>query len=142
MAKYVYEILSEVNKKTNKTDKINILKQHSDNWALRDIIRGSMDSTVKFNLPPGEPPYTASEGHNHPSHLNKEHRNFKYFVKGLQDSEKLPAIKRERIFIGLIESVHPEDAKLVISMVNKQKPKGLSRPIVEEAFPGLLRDKD
>jgi hypothetical protein len=60
----------------------------------------------------------------------------------LKSSAALPALKRERIFIGLIESVHPEDAKLVIGMVNKQKPKGLSRPIVEEAFPGLLRDKD
>ena len=141
MAKYVYEVLSEVTKKTNKTDKIKVLREN-DSWALRDIIRGSMDATVKFDLPPGEPPYTASEGHNHPANLLNEHKNFKYFVKGLKSSSALPALKRERIFIGLIESVHPEDAKLVIGMVNKQKPKGLSRPIVEEAFPGLLRDKD
>ena len=141
MAKYVYEVLSEVTKKTNKTDKIKVLREN-DSWALRDIIRGSMDATVKFDLPPGLPPYTASEGHNHPANLLKEHKNFKYFVKGLKSSAALPALKRERIFIGLIESVHPEDAKLVIGMVNKQKPKGLSRPIVEEAFPGLLRDKD
>ena len=49
-------------------------------------------------------------------------------------------VKRENIFIGILEGVHPEDAKLVISMINKEKPTGLSRPIVEEAFPKLLQD--
>lgn len=139
MSKYVYEILSEVNKKSNKTDKVRVLKEN-ENWALKDIIKGSMDSNIEFKIPPGEPPYKPSEGHNHPSNLLREHKNFKYFVKGNKSAEKLPAIKRESMFIGLIEGVHPEDAKLVIGMVNKQKPKGLTRPIVEEAFPGLLTD--
>ena len=48
--------------------------------------------------------------------------------------------RREQIFIGILEGVHPEDAKLVISMINKQNIKGLTRPVVEEAFPGLLQD--
>ena len=49
-------------------------------------------------------------------------------------------IPRESIFIGILEGVHPEDAKLVISMINKEKIKGLSRPVIEEAFPNLLKD--
>ena len=64
---------------------------------------------------------------------------FKYFVKG-GPGDKLQKVKREQMFIGILEGVHPEDAKLVISMINKQKPNGLSRPIVEEAFPKLLQD--
>ena len=48
--------------------------------------------------------------------------------------------KREQIFIGMLEGVHPEDAKIIIAMINKQNIKGLSRPVVEEAFPGLLED--
>jgi hypothetical protein len=44
------------------------------------------------------------------------------------------------MFIGLIEGIHPEDAKLVIGMIAKNPPKGLTRPLVKEAFPGLLRD--
>ena len=71
--------------------------------------------------------------------LTRENKQFAYFVKGGK-GDKLPAFKRENIFIGLIEGVHPEDAKLIIAMINKEKPAGLSRPIVEEAFPGLLRD--
>ena len=137
MAKYVYEVLSEVNKKSNKADKIKVLRDN-ETWALKDIIKGSMHPDIQFKIPPGEPPYTAAEGHNHPANLYKEHKKFKYFVKGNKSCEELSPVKRESIFLGLIEGVHPEDAKLVIGMINKQKPKGLTRPIVEEAFPGLL----
>lgn len=46
------------------------------------------------------------------------------------------------MFIGLLESIDPNDAKLVISMINKEKPvRQLTRPIVNEAYPGLLRDE-
>ena len=138
MAKYVWEVLREVDKQRYKEDKIKVLKEN-ESWPLKDVIRGCMDSTVQWNLPPGNPPYTPSEPHNHPSNLLRENRQFVYFVKG-QKGDALPPHKRENIFIGLIEGVHPEDAKLVISMINKEKLPGLTRPIVEEAFPGLLRD--
>ena len=138
MTMFVYEVLEEVAKKKSKKDKVSVL-QKNESWALKDIIRGSMDTSVKWNLPGGEPPYNPSEPHNHPSNLLKENAQFKYFVKG-GPGDKLPPFKRENIFIGLIEAVHPEDAKLIISMINKEKPKGLSKQVVQEAFPGLLRD--
>ena len=138
MKQYVFEVLEEVAKQRNRNDKVRILKEN-ETWALKDIIRGTMDSSVKWNLPEGQPPYTASPSHYHPANLTKEHRNFKYFVKG-GPGDKLQKVNREQMFIGILEGVHPEDAKLVISMINKQKPNGLSRPIVEEAFPKLLQD--
>ena len=47
-------------------------------------------------------------------------------------------IKREQIFIGVLEAVHPKDAELVISMINKKSPvKGLTYKIAQEAFPDL-----
>ena len=57
MNKYVFEILEEVGKQRNRNDKVRILKQN-ESWALKDVIRGSMDSTVVWNLPEGQPPYT------------------------------------------------------------------------------------
>ena len=136
--KYVFEILEEVEKLKTKKEKIKVLKLN-ESWALKDIIRGSMDATVEWNLPAGAPPYKPSPAHQHPSNLIKQNVQFKYFVKG-GPGDKLPSVKRENIFIGLLEGVHPEDAKLVIDMINKQKPKGLSRPVVQEAFPNLLKD--
>lgn len=138
MAKYVFEVLSDVAKAKTKADKVNVLKQN-ESWALKDIIRGSMDSKVKWNLPEGEPPYTASEPHNHPTNLLRENTKFSYFAMGGKGDQLLKA-KREKIFIGMLEGIHPEDAKLVIQMINKKTPKGLTRPVVQEAFPGLLRD--
>ena len=55
--------------------------------------------------------------------------------------ESVNSIKRESIFIGILEGVHPEDAKIIIAMINKQNIIGLSRPVVEEAFPNLLQDQ-
>lgn len=138
MKKYVYEVLSEVASKKKKEEKVNVLKKNAS-WALKDIIRGSMDSKVMWNLPEGAPPYTESEEHNHPTDLLREYKQFAWFVKGGK-GDKLPAYKRERIFIGLLEGVHPQDAKVIIGMINKEAPKGVTRNIVEEAFPGLLRD--
>jgi len=138
MAKFIYEVLEEVRKKKSKKEKVEVLKEY-ESWPLKDVIRGSMDSTVEWNLPTGEPPYTATEPHNAPANLMRENKKFGYFIKG-GPGDKLPAFKRENIFMGIIEGVHPEDAKLVVNMINKKPPEGLTRPIVNEAFPGLLKD--
>lgn len=138
MKQYVYEVLDEVNSKKKKVDRIKILKEN-ETWALKDILRGSMDKTIKWNLPGGDPPYTPSEEHNAPANLIRENTKFKYFAKG-GPGDQLPGFKRENLFIGLIEGVHPKDAQLVIDMINKKAPKGITRQIVQEAFPGLLQD--
>ena len=138
MAKLVHEVLTEVGSRKRKTDRIQILKQN-ESWALKDIIRGSMDSTVEWNLPGGDPPYAACEPHNAPTNLLRENKQFRYFVKG-GPGDKMNAPKRENIFIGLIEGIDPLDAKLVVDMINGRVPKGLTREIVQEAFPGLLKD--
>ena len=138
MKKYVYEVLLEVASKKKKDEKVNVLKENAS-WALKDIIRGSMDSKIMWNLPEGAPPYTESDGHNHPTDLLREYKQFAWFIKGGK-GDKLPAFKRERIFIGLLEGVHPQDAQLIIDMINKKAPKGVTKKIVEEAFPGLLKD--
>ena len=53
----------------------------------------------------------------------------------------MPAFKREAIFIGILESIHPQDAKHVVNMINKTAPKGVTKVVVKEAFPELLTDK-
>lgn len=138
MGKYVFEVLQEVAKQKLKEEKIRILKEN-ESWALKDVLRGTFDDRVVWNLPEGEPPYQASEPHSHPSNLIRENTKFKYFVKGIKEGDSLPAFKREKLFLGLLEGIHPEDAKVVINMINKKPPKYITRPIVEEAFPGLLQ---
>ena len=134
----VYEVIELVNKQKTKADKIKVLKTY-ESWALKDIIRGSMDTKLAWNLPVGAPPYTPCRPESTPGTLLRENTKFQYFVKG-GPGTKLPAVKREQMFIGIIESVHPQDALLVIDMIAKKTPTGLTRPLIKEAFPGLLRD--
>ena len=134
MAKYVYEVLEEARKAKTKEQKIKILKDN-ETFALKDILKGSYDDKVIFNLPEGTPPYKASEPYNHPSSWLRQNQQLKYFVKG-GPGDKMPAFKREAIFIGILESIHPQDAKHVVNMVNKTAPKGVTKAVAE-----LLTDK-
>jgi hypothetical protein len=138
MAKYVFEVIEEAASKKTKKEKVDVLKQNATP-ALKDVLRGTFDSTIVFLLPEGSPPYTACEEHNAPSNLLKKNREFGYFVKG-GPGQNMPKFKREQIFIRMLEAVHPQDAELLIQMINKKAPKGLTRKTVEEAFPDLLKD--
>jgi hypothetical protein len=135
--KLIYEVLELVSKAKSKKEKVEILKQN-ETWGLKDVIRGSMDSSVAWNLPGGSPPYTAAPENAIPTNLQRENKKFAYFVKGGK-GDQLPSFKRENIFIGMLEGVHPKDAELLVAMINKETPKGLTKPVVEEAFPGLLK---
>jgi hypothetical protein len=137
LIKFVYEVIQEAQKAKTVEDKVAILKKN-DSWALKDVLRGTYDEAVKWLLPEGQPPYTACEGHNAPSNLLRQNTNFKYFVDGGPGKPMAP-VKRESIFIKVIESIHPEDAKLVIGMINKQPIEGLSADVINTAFPNLVK---
>ena len=130
-----FEVLEKAGKARSKEKKIKIL-QENETWALKDILIGTYSEEIEFNLPPGEPPYRASQPHNAPTNLQRKNTEFRYFTKG-GPGDKMSALKREGLFIGLLESVHPEDAKLVINMINKVKIQGITKNVVMEAFPGL-----
>jgi hypothetical protein len=132
-----HEVLAKMKLAKSKNEKVKLLKDN-ESWALKDIIRGSMDSSIEWNLPGGAPPYTKCEPHNAPTSILREHKKFGYFIKG-GPGDKLPAYKRETMFIGILEGIHPDDADLVIAMINKEAPKPCTKPIVQEAFPGLLQ---
>jgi len=133
----IFEILDKVRKARKKEDKVRILKEN-ESWALKDVLGGSFDNSISWNLPPGEVPYKPSSPESAPTDLRRKNTDFRFFFKG-GPGDKLNRIKRESLFIGLLEGIHPEDAKIVVNMINKKKPEGVSRNVVEDAFPGLLR---
>lgn len=135
--KHIYEVLELVEKATKKEEKINILKSN-ETWALKDVLRATYDDSIQFLLPGGKPPYTPSQEGSIPSTLLKQNVQFKFFVKG-GPGEKLLPVKRERIFINVLEAVHPKDAELLIKMINKESlGKNITKKLVQEAFPGLI----
>jgi len=104
---------------------------------LKTLLKYTYHKDVKFDLPEGDPPYKQMDtpenmGHNR---LPREMRKFQYFFK----ESNLNTIKREKLFIELLETISPEEAKLVLMVKNKKLTyKGITRKLVEEALPELF----
>jgi hypothetical protein len=49
-------------------------------------------------------------------------------------------VKREKLFIEILEAVNEEDARVFIAAKDKNlKVKGLTKKLVNDAFPNLIR---
>lgn len=139
ITKEIFEIFEEFEKQTTKTKRKEVLLKYENVAALKDVLRGTFDDSLQFLLPEGKPPYTPNRPESTPSSLLRKHKDFGYFVKGGLGTE-MPDYKREKLFINLLESVHPDDALIVLSMVSKTSPvKFLTKKLVQEAFPNLLK---
>lgn len=137
--KQVFEIFEEFEMAKSRPKRKEVLLKYSDCIAFKDVLRGTFDESLEFNLPKGRPPFAANRPESVPSSLLKQHKQFGYFVKGIK-GESIPDYKRENMFIRLLESVHPADAELVLSMVEKKSPvKFLTKKLVQEAFPKLIQ---
>lgn len=134
----IHEVLDKVDKAKTKQEKIDILRDNDSN-VMKNILIGTFNDKIEWNLPPGDPPYQPAAAESAPSNLNRQLDQLLYFIKG-NKGDSLGQIKREFMFIRLLESIHPSDAKIVLAMVAKKLPvKGLTKALVQEAFPNLIR---
>jgi len=143
----IHEILEKAAEASTKEEKIKIL-QENNHLALRDVLRGGFDDSIEFLLPTGKPPHgdPASFGYSKTSLYNKT-KQFKYFVKGGPGENMQPA-KREKLFIDILESVHPKEGELITMMKDKKFVKsnnsahysGITKKLVQDTFPGLIRE--
>lgn len=137
--KHVFEILEAAASKPTRVEKAELLSEHSC-LALRDIVKGAFDDSINFSLlPKGAPPYTPNPEPKD-SLINKS-TTLRYFVSG-GPGEKLPAMRREAMFIELLESVHEKDAQLIIWAKDKQlaqKYKGITKKLCQGVWEGLIK---
>lgn len=129
----IAEIIKRASTIKSKEDKIKWLKENHSK-TLKDILILTYDSSKKFLLPTDvEPPYTPSNAAENHGSLFTESRKFKYFVEGFS-SPTIKQLKRESLFIEMLENVHASDAKILIQMI-KQKPfKGITKSLVNETY--------
>ena len=135
----LYEILDLIEKSDEpETLVAKFGKQYS---SFTDYLRCVFDDRIEFMLPDGKPPYRPADPTAVPSTWHKKHMNLKYFIKiGVTDS--MSQVKRERMFIELLESVHPEDALIVCKMIEKKTTvKKLTKELVNSVLPGLVEEK-
>jgi hypothetical protein len=141
MGLMVHEVLEKAAEASSRKEKVAILQQYNT-LALRDILKGSFDDSIQFILPEGTPPYREDDapyGYTMSS-LQQQTKKFRYFIKG-GPGENLPAVKRERMFIEILESVHKGEAQLVLLMKDKKMNgvyKGITKKLVQEVWPRLI----
>jgi len=134
--KTISEIIKEASELRTRQEKIDFLRQY-DSSALRIVLQYALDSNIKFLLPEGEPPYKPNEYDESRYWLYSEARKLYLFVEGGNDN--LKPNRREMLFVSFLESIDPEDAKLILSVKDKKLPvKGITPKLVNEAFGDLV----
>lgn len=133
----VSTILKEASEIKSRKEKIEFLRSHHPNQVMLTLLKYTFDPNIVFDLPEGVPPYKPCEYIDQDARLYQEARKLYLFVKGQADN--VHKIKKEALFIQVLESINPEDAKLLIGVKEKKLPyKGLTKKLIEEAFPNLL----
>lgn len=132
----VHEIFTQINNAKDKPKKIAVLKQH-DNPAMRQLLKAAFDPKIEWDLPEGIPPYIANEapaGTEHTSLLSEARKLYHFVVGGNNTINKL---KKETMFIQILEGLQQKDAEVLIAIKNKNLNnvyKGLTAQMVKETF--------
>ena len=115
----ISEILTKAEKAESKFDKIRILREN-DSLPLRVVIQYTFDKRVRWLLPEGTPPYKPTNSLDQEGRLYNEARKLYLFIDG--GNNQLAQTRREMLFIQVLESIDPEDAKLLVCVKDKYLP--------------------
>ena len=132
----ISEIFTKINNAKDKPKKVEVLRQY-DTPGMRMILKGAFDPKIEWDLPEGTPPYIANEapaGTEH-TYLEVEAKRLYNFAVGGND--QLNKIRKETLFIQMLEGLHADEAKVLIDVKNKslnKTYKGLTSEMVKEAF--------
>lgn len=163
----VFEILDLASRQRTKAKKVEVLQKYAS-IALKSLLIWNFDETVRSALPPGAVPYQGfdesitysgtltdkieetarkmyedgnfslgnadSQGR---TTLLREAKHFYHFVEG--GNNGLSKIRREMMFINILESVHPLEAEILTLVKDKKlgdKYK-ITKDVVAEAFPDI-----
>ena len=125
MTKYLPELLEEINKDPS------MLQKMKGDSALTLLFQYAFDPDKKFVLPEGEPPYKpdAAPIGMTPGTLRQELKRFYVFCR-----TDLPAVRREDLFIQLLEGVHPTEAELLLLVKDQELSKKYKKITHEAVF--------
>lgn len=136
----VSEIFDLIEKAKTKQEKVGLLKQY-ESAATRLILRLNFDPNLNMGLPEGEPPYKKEvdkpSGYQE-TNLVKEARRFYIW---LDPKTQLPKVRKEKLFIEMLEGLHFSEADVLCLVKDRnlgKKYPSIKEGIVREAYPGLL----
>lgn len=111
MKKYLTEMLQEIN------DNPTIIDNYRSEFLLKVVFAHAFLPTHKMVLPEGEPPFKPADQPLGMTDINlhAEAKRMAVFIR-----KDLTPIKRETLFVGLLESIHPSEAKVLIAMKDQK----------------------
>lgn len=132
----IAEILKRASKIEDEVGRIHWLRQNY-NPTLQMILQYAYDPRVVWLLPEGAPPYKPNDLIDQHHRLYTEARKLYLFIEG--GNPGLKPLRREQLFIELLEVVDPEDAKLLLAVKDKTIPyPGITKELINKAFPGIV----
>lgn len=163
---FAFEVLDLVSRQKSNTKKVEFLQKYGDN-SLKTLLIWNFDDTVISMLPEGDVPYASTGEQNSysgtlsskindavskmgeintnslgsmdqgRSSIRKEYHMFYNFVKGGNDG--LSSLRRETMFINILEGLHPKEAEILILVKDKklQSKYRITQEIVSQAFPDI-----
>jgi|TARA_B100001094_G_scaffold84721_1_gene81055 hypothetical protein len=141
----VHELLEAVDSERVNSKKVELLRTHGDD-SFKMVMIWNFDESVISALPDGKVPYQPVEGD---VQANREQgipqrttirnaaRQFYRFVKGGDD--QLNKIKRESIFINILQTLPQPEAELLILVKDKalNTKYNITKELVAEAYPEI-----
>ena len=163
---FAFEVLDAASKQRTKAKKIEVLQRYAHDSIMALLIWNFDESAISV-LPPGEVPYgntrednsvtgTLSDKINDAvgkmsemgsnslgsqdqgqASIRKEYTKFYNFLKGGNDS--LNNIRRETMFINILEGLHPLEAEIIVLVKDKnlETKYKITKDIVSEAYPDI-----
>jgi hypothetical protein len=161
---FIFEVLELTSKQRTNSKKVEVLKTYEHD-SLKAIFIWNFDETVVSLLPEGEVPYGSADDQSVYSgtlsenlkreaaggesatgqdldgrgktSLRREYQNLYHYVKGGNNS--LSTIRRENMFINLLQGLHPKEAEVLVLVKDKKltdKYK-ISHEVVKQAYPDI-----
>ena len=162
-----FEVLDLVSKQRSAAKKVEALKKH-EHVSLKMLFIWNFDESVVSVLPPGEVPFSSYEEQTTSSGtlskkidlatrkmyetgsfsigtsdqqgrttIRRECKNFYHFIKGGNDA--MNGIRRESMFINLLQGLHPLEAELLCLVKDKdlESKYKITKDIVSQAYPDI-----
>jgi hypothetical protein len=145
------EVLQRVSNAKNKDEKITILQKYKSP-ALTKVLLCNFAKNIHFMFPNGETPYTALDMPKGTQHqllfrehrlidkmIKKEVRGVVYYGCSGKTSPSIQQLKKEALWIQLLESLHAEEAQLLDLVKDKDLTSRykITKQNVVDAFPEL-----
>ena len=165
---FAFEVLNLASTQRAKAKKVEVLQKYGD-LSLKMILKWNFDTSIVSILPEGEVPYSgfddqrnmnmklsqvisdevrrmhevgsfslgASDKEGHTT-IRREAKHFYRFVRGGDDA--MNAIRRETMFINILEGLHPLEAEIVVLVKDgKLESKyNISKEVVSIAYPDII----